>query len=144
MKLQRIKSGPFHRFGDQYGHLIDADHFLGRTAFDDLWMSKAKPRFKKRDVGYDLEIPLPGFKKDEISLTIENNHLVLNAKKEEGSEEENVSDDQTSDKFNERIMELSQNIDQDKISANLEDGILKIRLPQKPVKERDIKTVAVD
>lgn len=140
MKLQRIRSGPFCRIGNQYGHLIDNEHFMGRTAFDDLWMSKVKPKLKKRQEGFDLELPLPGFRKEEISLEIKDNHLVLNA---ERLEKDLDRLDRVSERLEERLLELSSDIDQERISAWLEDGMLRIRLPQKSTEERSTKTIEV-
>ena len=40
MKLLKIHSGPFQRFGSRYGHFFDPDHLLGRGVFDDTWLVK--------------------------------------------------------------------------------------------------------
>ncbi|MEL7003946.1 MAG: Hsp20/alpha crystallin family protein [Bacteroidota bacterium] len=140
MKLQRIRSGPFTRIGDQYGHLIDGEHFLGRTAFDDLWMSSIKPKLIRKEYGFELELPLPGFKKEEVTVNIKNDHLVLNAEKKDKDRD---PADRVTDRIQENLFELSADIDQKEISAMMEDGVLRIRLPQKPLKERDTKSIEV-
>ncbi|QSE96548.1 hypothetical protein [Fulvivirga lutea] len=40
MKLLKIHSGPFHRFGSRYGSMFDPTHLLGRGVFDDTWLVK--------------------------------------------------------------------------------------------------------
>lgn len=40
MILLRPRSGPFHRIGDTYNTLFGSDHFMGRSAFEDSWLSK--------------------------------------------------------------------------------------------------------
>ncbi|UII30468.1 hypothetical protein LVD17_19430 [Fulvivirga ulvae] len=40
MILLRQRSGPFHRIGDRYNTLFGSDHFMGRSAFEDSWMSR--------------------------------------------------------------------------------------------------------
>jgi len=40
MKLLKIHSGPFHRFGSRYASFFDSSHLLGRGVFDDTWLVK--------------------------------------------------------------------------------------------------------
>ena len=41
MVLLRQRTGPFHRIGDRYNTFFgSSDHFMGRSAFDDNWLSR--------------------------------------------------------------------------------------------------------
>ncbi|MEM6816162.1 MAG: hypothetical protein AAF600_17530 [Bacteroidota bacterium] len=44
MKLLKINYGPFRRIGNRYRHFINDNHFLGRDAFEEPWMSKCQSR----------------------------------------------------------------------------------------------------
>lgn len=48
MKLLKIHSGPFHRFGSRYASFFDTDHLLGRCIFDDTWLVK-NPRDEDKE-----------------------------------------------------------------------------------------------
>lgn len=50
MKLLKLHTGPFHRFGTRYARLFDTSHLLGRGAFDDTWLvKKASDKDSKAD-----------------------------------------------------------------------------------------------
>ena len=50
MKLLKIHSGPFHRFGSRYAHFFDSNQLLGRGAFDDTWLVKNdKKEYDKKE-----------------------------------------------------------------------------------------------
>jgi HSP20 family protein len=78
---------------------------------------------EKNEKEFTLTISLPGFKKEEIQISTDNSVLKINAKRTKKigwlQEEYNQSYD------------LENNIDIEKITAKLEDGILNITLPLK-------------
>lgn len=84
---------------------------------------------------------LPGIKKDDISIKIENSILKLSAKREEIK----VSDDS---KYKvremqygnfERNIRLSNDLDIENIDASLENGILQVKIPKKRKKVKEIE-----
>lgn len=82
---------------------------------------------------YHVQADLPGFSKDNIEIEIENNQLTIRAKREDDMEERD-EDDRIIRKerhFGEFVRSFYvENIDQNKVSAKLEDGVLKITLPK--------------
>lgn len=76
---------------------------------------------KKEKESYNLVIPVPGFKKDEITIEVKNNRLVIEGKAEDGT-------------FYKRSFSKSflipESVSIDDIEAKLEDGILKLSLPE--------------
>ena len=88
---------------------------------------------------YLVEADLPGFSKDDIQIEIENNQLTIRAKREDEKEERD-KDDRIIRKerhFGEFVRSFYvENIDQDRVDATLENGVLKITLPKlKPDKD---------
>lgn len=88
---------------------------------------------------YFVEADLPGFSKDDIRIEIENNQLTIRAKREDEKEERD-KDDRIIRKerhFGEFVRSFYvENIDQDRVDATLENGVLKITLPKlKPDKD---------
>lgn len=128
MALKKIHYGPFSRIGDRYATFINPYHFLGRDANADTWI--APTNASKNEKGYDLEIMIPGFSRDEISLTIDNHTLAVSAQKKETSDKKYIAK-QIPSSYNTRSFELPKNVDEDHILAKLENGILKIRIAEK-------------
>ena len=66
---------------------------------------------------YSFEVDLPGFTKNDIKVDLKQNNLILTAKND--SRERN------------KTVTLPQDIDGDKISASLKNGVLNITIPKK-------------
>lgn len=82
---------------------------------------------------YHLELSVPGFDKKDISLSIEDQMLVIKGQHKEEKTENSIyrRREFAAGEFS-RFFELSDDIDTEKIKATHENGILKIRLPKKP------------
>ncbi len=86
---------------------------------------------------------LPGMKKDEVKLTLENNVLSLSGEKrhEEKRDEDNYHLMETRYGKFERSFRLTDNIDRSNIVADYKDGVLTITLPK--TKESQSKQIAI-
>ena len=69
------------------------------------------------DNNYIFEVELPGFNKGDIDITIKQNNLILKASNDKRKREKAIA--------------LPQDIDGEKISANLKNGVLTITIPKK-------------
>ncbi len=139
MALREIHAGPFSRIGDRYATFIDSDHFLGRNASADTWLAPANSSKKKRGDGYDLEVYLPGYTRDEIDISVEGDSLEIVAEKSV-QDKKYLTNEIPSGRC-ERRFNLPKTIDRDRIKANLKDGILTISL--NTIGEEKPKKVAV-
>jgi len=85
------------------------------------------------DSEYQLELSAPGFDKKDISLSIEDQVLVIKGQHKEEKTENSVYHRRefSASEFS-RFFELSDDIDTEKIKATHENGVLKIWLPKKP------------
>ena len=124
----KIRNNPFHRIGDRYGRVFDNNHFLGRSAFDDNWMTKAITNITRSDEGYHIKVLVPGFDKDEIDVSLVNHTLKVLADKKTPSKEEMLHEEISPCRV-ERSFELAYELDIDKIEAKLEKGVLTIFVP---------------
>ena len=82
--------------------------------------------------GYQVMLELPGIKKDNLDLTVDNGVLTVHAVSKNEEDAIKLS-------FK-RVFKLPESVQPDKIAATLEDGVLKISLPKvEAIKPRKIK-----
>ena len=90
-----------------------------------------------------VSFSLPGFEKDEFNVSVKNNMLTLKAEKAAGEKEEEpkfLIREIAKGSF-ERSIELPENVNPDKISAEYKSGILTLSIPK--TKEALPKEIAV-
>ncbi len=143
---------------------------FGENLFDDDWMEfpfdsdfwgKKNPLYGKNaknmmktdirehDEGYELDVDLPGFKKDEINVQLDNGYLTISASK-------GLDKDQKDEKGRyirqeryagamQRSFYVGDAVSQEDIKAKYEDGILKLSVPKKDAKAVEAKnTIAIE
>ena len=98
-----------------------------------------KTDVRETDNSYELDIDLPGFKKDEISVQLDNGYLSISASKGLDKDEENkngkyIRRERYAGSMN-RTFYVGSQLTQQDIQAKFEDGILKIRVPKKDVQQ---------
>ncbi|MCI5856166.1 MAG: Hsp20/alpha crystallin family protein [Agathobacter sp.] len=129
---------------------------FGENLFNDDWMDFGFPEVdkalygkhaqnmmktdvKETDDSYEVDIDLPGFKKDEINAKLENGYLTISAAK-------GLDKDETDKKGKyirkeryagsmSRSFYVGENITQDDIKAKYESGILRLVVPKVEKKE---------
>ena len=95
---------------------------------------------KENENEYLLDVELPGFNKDEVKISLDDGYLTIAAGKNENKEEKN-------DKYIRKEIHSSKqersfyfgNIDENKISAKFENGILKISVPKEELPQLETK-----
>lgn len=103
---------------------------------------------REDDKGYLVEVELPGLTEKDIKLEIKDGVLSLSTavKTEEGSEESVVGKwlrrERREFSFA-RSFELPDDVDAEKVSAKLRDGLLRIELPKKPTEAPKVIEVKV-
>ena len=112
---------------------LDLDSTLEKNLFQSTLMTKKiYSNIKELDDEILLELIVPGFKKNEIEISLENNTLLVHAKKEtkeENSNEKYILNEYSSKEFS-RNFKINPNVDMESISSKLEDGILTIKVPK--------------
>ncbi|HHE38471.1 MAG TPA: Hsp20/alpha crystallin family protein [Candidatus Cloacimonetes bacterium] len=96
----------------------------------------------ENDKDYEVVANLPGIKKDNIKVSLNENELVIEAKQEEKKEEKKGSYyrcERYSGNYR-RSIALTDQCDADSIKAKYEDGVLTLSIPKKePVPAKEIK-----
>lgn len=95
---------------------------------------------------YVVKADLPGVKKDNIDVSINDGVLTINAETKEEKQEKDegsrvIRQERRMGKFV-RSMRLGSQVDQNKVKANYEDGVLELVLPK--LEEAKPKKIAID
>ena len=132
---------------------------FGENLFDDDWMNfpfdqdfwgKKNPLYGKHvknmmktdirehEKGYEVDIDLPGFKKDEITMKLENGTLTVSAAKgldkdEENKEKKYVRRERYAGGMS-RSFYVGEHVDVEDIHPKYENGILSFIVPKKEQK----------
>ena len=122
------------------------------NVFDEPFMqSFHTPEFKvdvkdNKD-SYDLTAELPGLKKEDISLTYNNNYLTIATKNEQSKDEKDDKGNYVRRERSQSSMSRSfyiDGIDDSKATADYKDGILSIHLPKTVQAEDAGHTISIE
>jgi HSP20 family protein len=85
---------------------------------------------------YNVSLAAPGLKKEAFKIDVENNVLTISSENEETKEEkeENISRREYNYTSFSRSFTLPEDVKQEAIEAQYENGVLKIKLPRKEIK----------
>lgn len=119
--------------------------FVYNEDYKDLDKLSMPVELHEHDNDYCVQAELPGVKKEDLDIDIDKNHLTINAKKEEETEEKDAHYKKSEFRYGEfsRTIYFPKDIDVEKTSAKLEHGILKINAPKKEAEKDSIKKLAV-
>ena len=97
-----------------------------------------KTDVKETDSSYEVDIDLPGFKKDEINAKLENGYLTISAAKGLDKDEKDkkgkyIRKERYAGAMS-RSFYVGDAVTQEDIKAKYEDGILKLAIPKKDAK----------
>ena len=97
-----------------------------------------KTDVKETDNSYELDIDLPGFKKEDINVQLDNGYLTIAASKSLEKEDEHekshyIRQERYSGSMS-RSFYVGKDVKQEEIHAKYEDGILKLAVPKKAAK----------
>ena len=128
---------------------------FGENLFNDDWMDFGFPEVdkalygkhannvmktdvKETDTGYEVDIDLPGFKKDEINAQLDNGYLTISAAKGLDKDEKDkkgkyIRKERYAGAMSRRFY-VGEGITQEDIKAKYEDGILRLSVPKKEAK----------
>ncbi|OEG61979.1 Hsp20/alpha crystallin family protein [Halanaerobium congolense] len=115
------------------GFFGDVMDFAGRSFRVDI---------KESDDEYTIEAEMPGMKREDIKLELNDDYLTISAEHQEEKEEKKenyIRRERRQGKYTRSF--YLENVDQDEIKAEYDEGILKVHLPkleQTPVKKRTI------
>lgn len=98
-----------------------------------------KTDIKQTDAGYEMDIDLPGFKKEDVTAKLENGYLTISASKGVDKDEKNdegiyIRRERYVGQCS-RSFYVGEDVKQEEIKAKFEDGILKVFIPKTEPKQ---------
>ena len=130
---------PFRGFESDVDHKLYGKH-AARVMKTDL---------KEHDDGYELLVDLPGFKKEQIELQLQNGYLTISAAKgleEEGKDKKGhiVHQERYSGSMT-RSFYIGENVREEDVKAKFEDGVLTLDFPKEaPQKLPEQKFIQIE
>ena len=128
-------------FSDPFGMMVPQgrDPLYGKHA-----KNLMKTDVRETEDSYELDIDLPGFKKDEVSIDLKNGCLTIQAAK-------GLDKDQTDKKGKyirqeryagacSRSFYVGEDVKQEDIHAKYESGVLKLSIPKAEAKKPEVET----
>ena len=129
-------------------NLFDDDDWM--FPFDSDFFGKKNPLYGKHaknlmktdvretESSYEVDIDLPGFKKDEIKAQLENGYLTVSAAKGLDKDEQDqkgkyIRQERYAGAMS-RSFYIGEEVSQDEIRAKYENGILRLTIPKKDAK----------
>ena len=140
-----------------FGEDLFNDDFMNGFKFPDVdkvLYGKHASNVMKTDVretesGYEVDIDLPGFKKDEINVQLDNGYLSISAAKGLDKEEKNkegkyIRKERYAGAMS-RSFYVGDALTQEDIKAKYESGILRLSIPKKEAKQVEAtKRIAIE
>ena len=110
-----------------------------------------KTDVRERDDGYEVDIELPGFHKDEVQLSLENGYLNIVAAKGLDKDEKDkktgklIRQERYAGNLS-RSFYVGEDITEDDITAKLVHGVLSLQIPKKEAKPQlpEKKYIAIE
>ena len=92
----------------------------------------------ENETDYEMDMDLPGFKKDQIKINLENGYLTIEASKEHDSEKKKHGKVIRQERYEgsmQRSFYVGDGVKVEDVKARFEDGVLKLCIPKRELKE---------
>lgn len=119
----------------------------------DKWFNSILPEYRSTpamdvtedEKAYQIKTDVPGFNKEDIKLSLENNILTIEGeqKAEEKEEKKNYIRRERRYSSFKKSVQIYDDIDIDKINASMKNGILELTLPKIQAKKIEAKKIEV-
>ncbi|MBB6062021.1 HSP20 family protein [Thermosipho japonicus] len=142
MLARRNYFDPFVELQKEIDRLFE--DFVRPSRFDTTHFPKVDVYETDKEVVIEAE--LPGLKKDDVKITIEDNVLTIKGERKFNREDKgkNYKIIERAEGYFERSFGLPEYVDVEKIKAKFNDGVLTIELPKKETKDKKVIDIHVE
>ena len=137
---------------------------FGENLFDDLFDDFARPAkrntayeqapavmrtdVKEKEDSYELEIDLPGYKKENVKAQLKDGYMTITAEAKKDTDEKDEDGKYIRrEKYYgtcSRSFYVGKNVTEEDIKAKFEDGVLKVTVPKKQAKPKEDKFISIE
>lgn len=151
---------PASGFGRDFDRLFEGRLFEGRLFGEMLTGFARGPRWPALDSstfrptmnvsgdgnGYELTLEAPGMEKDDLSIDVDGDRLIIRGEKREASEDSDRHFYRVERRYGsfQRVLALPDDADRDSLKASLKDGVLTINLAIAPEAADTSRRIAID
>ncbi|ETN96068.1 heat shock protein Hsp20 [Zhouia amylolytica AD3] len=127
-----MKRNPNVLFPSLLDELFKNDWFEGKEVRN---FNAPAVNIRESESGYALELAVPGLKKEDFNIAIDENVLTISSETKSEKETHNEEGKYTRKEFNyasfSRSFTLPETVDEESVNASYSDGVLTIALPKK-------------
>lgn len=130
----------FYDLFKPWNEWFDEPGFFGKT------MNVPAVNITQEKGEYKIELAVPGMKKEDFKIDVDGNMLTISSEKEESNEEKQKRFTRKEYSYSSftRSFTLPEEVNQEKIEAKYEDGVLKLLLPTRPeLKKASAKQIEI-
>lgn len=134
-------------FDDFFGLSIPDRPLLGDFGINQLPTNFMRTDVMEKDNAYELTVDLPGFKKEDIDVTLEDNVLTVTAETKTENEEKKDGKYIRRERYvgkQSRKMFVPDGIKEEDIKASFNDGVLKIDIPKPAETVPEKKSISIE
>ncbi|HSK12568.1 MAG TPA: Hsp20/alpha crystallin family protein [Phnomibacter sp.] len=145
--MSNITKAPGHMLRPFFRDFFDVENFFNKPLFNDMPnMHYPAVNISETENTYDVELAVPGFKKEDFKVNVEDDVLTISAegKSEETKEEKNYSRREYHYASFTRSFRLPDNAKDDDIKATYHDGMLKLSIPKTGEEVKATKEIKID
>ena len=146
-----FRDNTFDSFFDGFPFYDDRDFkHLERKLYGRKAARMMRTDIKEKGDSYELIVDLPGFKKEEVKVSLENGYLTVSAEKETEKDQKEKHSERyiCKERYTgacERSFYVGENVKQEDIHAKFEDGVLKLVVPKEDKKKvEEKKYIAIE
>ncbi len=126
---------------------FDVGSFFNNSLLSQLEKNYPAVNISENDKEYNLELFVPGFKKEDIKIKTDDGLLTISAESKSESEDDNKKNytrrEYTYSAFT-RAFQLPENVSGEAIEAHYVDGVLQVKIPKNQAQARNEREVPID
>jgi len=133
------------KYFDNYGDLFDGVFNVSTKTGTAVRARAPVTDISETDTAYLVKAELPGILKEDLDVTINDGYLIIEAKKKDYTEKSGksrvIQQESSIGKFA-RSLRLGHDVNEQEVTAEYLDGLLKVTLPK--IQERQLRKVEVN
>ena len=123
-------------------------HNVDRALYGKHAQHVMKTDVKETEDGYEVDVDLPGFRKDEIKLELNQGYLVISAEKSmektDGNKKGKMLRQERYAGVMQRSFYVGDSVTETDVKASYESGVLHVFVPKKEAKLPEKKTILIE